>query len=137
MLEQMAGYDAGMIVGIGTDIVEVDRIRDSQKFGEKFIDRILLPAEREYCLSHTDPAPKIAARFAAKEAIAKAFGTGIGDSLCWHDMEITRENSGKPLAQLHGQAKGAPRENRHQPSPHHPEPHLPTRHRHRRVGALN
>ena len=45
-----------MIVGIGTDIVEVDRIRDShKKFGEKFIDRILLPAEREYCLSHTDP----------------------------------------------------------------------------------
>ena len=48
-----------MIVGIGTDIVEVDRIRDShKKFGEKFIDRILLPAEREYCLSHTDPRPK-------------------------------------------------------------------------------
>ena len=67
-----------MIVGIGTDIVEVDRIRDSlKKFGEKFIDRILLPAEREYCLSHTDPAPNIAARFAAKEAIAKAFGTGM------------------------------------------------------------
>ena len=63
-----------MIVGIGTDIVEVDRIRDShKKFGEKFIDRILLPAEKEYCLSHTDPAPNIAARFAAKEAIAKAF----------------------------------------------------------------
>ena len=95
-----------MIVGIGTDIVEVDRIRDSlKKFGEKFIDRILLPAEREYCLSHTAPAPNIAARFAAKEAIAKAFGTGIGESLCWHDMEITREDSGKPLAQLHGQAQ--------------------------------
>lgn len=95
-----------MIVGIGTDIVEVDRIRDShKKFGEKFIDRILLPAEKAYCLSHTDPAPYIAARFAAKEAIAKAFGTGIRESLGWHDMEITREDTGKPVVQLHGRAQ--------------------------------
>ena len=95
-----------MIVGIGTDIVEVDRIREShEKFGVKFLDRILLPPEREYCLSHTDPAPHIAARFAAKEAIAKALGTGIGKSLGWRDMEIVREDSGKPTAKIHGQAQ--------------------------------
>lgn len=95
-----------MIVGIGTDIVEVDRIREShEKFGVKFLDRILLPPERKYCLSHTDPAPHIAARFAAKEAIAKAFGTGIGESLGWRDMEIVREDSGKPTAKIHGQAQ--------------------------------
>ena len=95
-----------MIVGIGTDIVEVDRIREShEKFGVKFLDRILRPPERKYCLSHTDPAPHIAARFAAKEAIAKAFGTGIGESLGWRDMEIVREDSGKPTAKIHGQAQ--------------------------------
>ena len=95
-----------MIVGIGTDIIEVDRFREShKKFGEKIIDRILLQAEKKYCLSHTDPAPHIAARFAAKEAIAKAFGTGIGESLSWHDMEITREESGKPTRLLYGTAR--------------------------------
>ena len=95
-----------MIVGIGTDIVDVDRIREShEKFGEKFLNRILLTAELEYCLNHTDPAPHIAARFAAKEAIAKAFGTGIGESLGWRDVEIVREDSGKPTAKIHGQAQ--------------------------------
>ena len=95
-----------MILGIGTDIVEVDRIREfHEKFGVKFLDRILLPSEREYCLSHTDPDPHIAARFAAKEAIAKALGTGIGESLGWRDMEIVREDSGKPTAKIHGQAQ--------------------------------
>ena len=94
-----------MIFGIGTDIVEVDRIRKfCNNFGEKFLNRILLPTEKKYCLNYTDPAPYIAGRFAAKEAIAKAFGFGIGEKLGWHDMEIIREKTGKPNVQLHNKA---------------------------------
>ncbi len=95
-----------MILGIGTDIIEVSRIRSSfEKFGERFLGRILLPGETEYCLSHKDPAPFIAARFAAKEAISKAFGTGIGGSLGWLDMEVRRRESGEPFVELHGKGR--------------------------------
>jgi holo-[acyl-carrier protein] synthase len=95
-----------MILGIGIDIIEVARIRAShERFGERFASRILLPGELEYCLSHKDPAPFIAARFAAKEAISKAFGTGIGKHLGWHDMEVRRKESGEPYVVLH--EKGA------------------------------
>lgn len=92
-----------MILGIGIDIIEVARVQAShERFGERFIQRILHPAEIAYCLSHKMPAPFIAARFAAKEAISKAFGTGIGASLGWHDMEICRKESGEPFAVLRG-----------------------------------
>jgi holo-[acyl-carrier protein] synthase len=95
-----------MILGIGTDIIEVARIRASyERFGERFAARILLPGETSYCLSHKDPAPFIAARFAAKEAVSKAFGTGIGKSLGWLDIEVRRKESGEPFVELHG--KGA------------------------------
>lgn len=95
-----------MILGIGTDIIEVARIRASfEKFGDKFVGRILLPPEIAYCLSHRDPSPFIAARFAAKEAVSKSFGTGIGQSLAWLDIEVCRKESGEPCVQLHG--KGA------------------------------
>ena len=95
-----------MIFGIGTDIVEVDRIRKfCDKFEDKFLNRILLPTEQVYCLNYTDSAPYIAVRFAAKEAIAKAFGIGIGKKLGWHDIEIIREETGKPNVRLHGKAK--------------------------------
>lgn len=91
-----------MILGTGIDIIEVDRIRGSfQKFGERFVNRILRPAEIEYCLKHRDPAPFLAARFAAKEAISKAFGTGIGARLGWQDLEVGRRESGEPFVILH------------------------------------
>ena len=91
-----------MILGIGTDIIEVSRIEAShEKFGERFLNRILLPGEIAYCLSHRKPGPFLAARFAAKEAISKAFGTGIGASLGWLDMEIMRRDSGEPYVVLH------------------------------------
>ena len=91
-----------MILGTGIDIIEVERIRASfAKFGERFLRRILRPGEIEYCLAHKDPAPHLAARFAAKEAISKAFGTGIGAQLGWQDMEICREPSGEPFVVLH------------------------------------
>ena len=91
-----------MILGTGIDIIEVARIEAShQKFGERFLLRILKPAEIAYCLSHKRPAPFLAVRFAAKEAISKAFGTGIGRQLGWQDMEVGRKESGEPYVILH------------------------------------
>ncbi|HVU06924.1 MAG TPA: holo-ACP synthase [Verrucomicrobiae bacterium] len=95
-----------MILGTGIDIIEVERIRASlEKFGERFGQRILLPDEMAYCLSHKDPTPFVAARFAAKEAISKAFGTGICTQLGWQDMEIRKKESGEPFIMLHGKGK--------------------------------
>jgi holo-[acyl-carrier protein] synthase len=95
-----------MILGTGIDIIEVARIASSfEKFGERFVNRILLPDEIAYCLMHKNPAPFIAARFAAKEAISKAFGTGIGAQLGWHDMEIARKETGEPFVILHGKGE--------------------------------
>ncbi|HOW65040.1 MAG TPA: holo-ACP synthase [Candidatus Paceibacterota bacterium] len=92
-----------MILGVGIDLIEVDRVeRVREKFGDKFLNRILLPEEIRYCLQFLKPGPHIAARFAAKEAISKAFGTGIGRQLSWHDMEVQRRESGEPYVQLHG-----------------------------------
>ncbi len=103
-----------MILGLGIDIIEVSRIEASyERFGERFINRILHPEEIKYCLSHRAPGPFLAVRFAAKEAISKAFGTGIGAQLGWHDMEVRRKESGEPYVILHGagqalfQARGA------------------------------
>ena len=88
-----------MILGIGIDIIEVARIQSShERFGEKFLNRILHPNEISYCLSHRVSAPFLAARFAAKEAISKAFGTGIGAQLGWRDMEVCRKESGESPA---------------------------------------
>ena len=95
-----------MILGLGTDIVEIARIQASYaKLGDDFLNRLLLPDEIAYCRSHREPAPFIAVRFAAKEAVAKAFGTGIGAALGWHDMEISHEPSGRPFVTLHGKGK--------------------------------
>ncbi|MGD0087228.1 MAG: holo-ACP synthase [Verrucomicrobiota bacterium] len=90
------------MLGTGIDIIEVGRIASSyEKFGERFVNRILHADEIAYCLSHKNPAPFLAARFAAKEAISKAFGTGIGAALGWQDMEIRRKESGEPFVVLH------------------------------------
>jgi holo-[acyl-carrier protein] synthase len=101
-----------MILGIGIDIIEVARIKAShEKFGERLLKRILRAEEIAYCFSHREPAPFLAARFAAKEAISKAFGTGIGAQLGWQDMEVRRRESGEPYVVLHdaGQALFAAR----------------------------
>ena len=95
-----------MILGVGIDIIEVARIASSlEKFGERFGQRILLPDEMAYCLSHRHPAPFLAVRFAAKEAVSKAFGTGIGAQLGWQDIEIRRMDSGEPFVVLHGKGR--------------------------------
>jgi holo-[acyl-carrier protein] synthase len=95
-----------MILGTGIDIIEVARIASSyEKFGERFVNRILHADEIAYCLSHKNPGPFLAVRFAAKEAISKAFGTGIGAQLGWQDMEICKKESGEPFVVLHGKGK--------------------------------
>ncbi len=91
-----------MILGTGIDLIEVARIRTAyERFGNRFVGRILRPGELEYCLSHRYPAPYLAVRFAAKEAIAKAFGTGLGPQLGWQDMEVQHRDSGEPVVRLH------------------------------------
>ena len=95
-----------MILGTGLDLIEIARIEASfQQFGERFAKRILHPDELAYCLNYPHPAPFLAARFAAKEAISKAFGTGIGSQLGWQDMEIERKDSGEPFVTLHDGGK--------------------------------
>ena len=91
-----------MILGLGIDLVEIERIRGVyERHGERFLHRILRPDESAYCLAHKDPLPFIAGRFAAKEAIAKAFGTGISSQLGWLDMEVRHKESGAPYVVLH------------------------------------
>lgn len=95
-----------MILGIGIDLIEVERVVASiERFGDRFVGRILLPAEVAYCRSHARPGPHVAARFAAKEAVSKAFGTGIGAALGWHDIEIERRATGEPVVVLHGKGR--------------------------------
>ncbi|MCD6052363.1 MAG: phosphopantetheine--protein transferase domain protein [Verrucomicrobia bacterium] len=94
-----------MILGLGIDLVETARIQASMdRFGDTFLERFLLPREIEFCKSHRFPLTHVAARFAAKEAVAKAFGTGLGEALGWHDIEIGRKPTGEPFLVLHEKA---------------------------------
>lgn len=87
-----------MILGLGSDIIEVARIEESiKRHGKRFLDRIFTPSEQAYCLSFYDSGRHFAGRFAAKEAIVKALGTGISGSISWLDIEILNDPNGKPL----------------------------------------
>lgn len=94
------------MLGVGLDLVEVPRFAGViERHGEPFIQRIFTGHEQLYCNSKHSPAQFYAARFAAKEAIAKAFGTGIGAQLGWQDIEVRHTASGAPEIRLSG--KGA------------------------------
>ena len=85
------------ILGIGNDIIEIERIRKSlEEHGDRMLSRLFTPKEQEYCLKYEDPVPRFAGRFSAKEAVVKALGTGIGKEVSWLDIEILNEESGKP-----------------------------------------
>jgi holo-[acyl-carrier protein] synthase len=89
-----------MIIGIGIDIVELERIEQLMMKNEKFIDRILTEEEKAI-FSQLSPKRKVefvAGRFAAKEAYAKAIGTGIGKNVSFHDIQIMNDDNGKPIA---------------------------------------
>jgi len=86
------------VVGVGIDQIEVSRIRDSlEKHGDHFLQKIFSAVEQDYCKDVTDPAPCLAARFAAKEAVAKAMGTGFGPEFGWQDCEISNGEAGEPI----------------------------------------
>jgi holo-[acyl-carrier protein] synthase len=90
------------VFGIGIDVVENHRIAEAiQRHGERFLERIFHPGEAEYCRSMRNPYPHYAARFAAKEAVSKAFGTGFAGQVTWRDIEIRRKASGEPFVVLH------------------------------------
>jgi holo-[acyl-carrier protein] synthase len=94
-----------MIVGLGLDISEIDRIEAAiKRHGAPFIERLFTPAEVAYCESHKGKYERYAARFAAKEAAMKALGTGWSHGVRWRDIEVTREPSGKPTLRLAGVA---------------------------------
>lgn len=94
------------IKGIGNDIVEIERIRKSyERHGYRFLTRLFSEKEQDYCLKFKDPVPHIAARFSAKESIAKALGTGFGEHLSWLDIEILNDPSGKPNAHFSAELK--------------------------------
>lgn len=96
---------SGMVFGIGIDVVENDRISDSiRRHGQRFVDRVFHTSEIDYCRSMQNPAPHFAARFAAKEAVSKAFGTGFAQEVSWRDIEISRKPTGEPFVILHGGA---------------------------------
>lgn len=90
-----------MIRGIGTDIVSIDRIAMAiQRHGDRFLNKIFTLREQQYALSHTQSQVTFAGRFAAKEAIAKALGTGLSGAVCWKDIEVINNAQGKPTVQL-------------------------------------
>ena len=91
-----------MIGSIGVDMIEVTRIERTLKaHGERFLNRVFTEAEQAYCEGKPG---KLAARFAAKEAVAKALGTGIGQ-VAWREIEVDRSDLGVPTIRLHGRAK--------------------------------
>lgn len=94
------------VLGIGVDLVENARIQHSlDRFGERFLKRVFTEGEIAYCQSMKFPSRHFAARFAAKEAVSKAFGTGIGRAMGWRDIDVHRKASGEPFVVLGGGAK--------------------------------
>ncbi|MBI2685111.1 MAG: holo-ACP synthase [Acidobacteria bacterium] len=94
-----------MILGIGSDLAEVPRIRASrERFGERFLRRVYTDAEIRYALSKANADERFAGRFAAKEAGMKALGTGLTSGITWHDFAVSREPSGRPTLALSGVA---------------------------------
>ena len=94
-----------MIVGSGIDLIEIGRIQHSMdRYGSRFLDRVFTGAEQAYCLRKRKAAESFAARFAAKEAGAKALGTGIRNGVSWLEIEVVRELSGRPTIRFHGRA---------------------------------
>ena len=94
-----------MIVGIGIDIVDIARIQELlDRYGERFLRRVFTEAETAYAMSGAHKAERLAGRFAVKEALMKALGTGKTQGILWKDVETLRGRVGKPEVHLHGQA---------------------------------
>ncbi len=95
-----------MVIGIGIDIIEIDRIKKSvDTFGDSFLNKIYTKNELDYCLAKHNKYQHLAARFAAKEAIYKALTTGWEKDATWKSMEITNESNGLPVVKFFGNLK--------------------------------
>ena len=95
-----------MILGTGVDVVEIQRFRKvMERLKDRFIFRVFTPGEQEFCYAHRDPVPHFAVRFAAKEALFKALGTGWAQGVTWLDVEVHRERKDAPTMALYGQAQ--------------------------------
>lgn len=91
----------GVLVGLGADVIEVERIRGVlERQGERFLARVFTEEEREYCARMANPHKHLAARFAAKEAVSKAFTTGIGAELGWRSVSVYHGARSQPLVRL-------------------------------------
>lgn len=94
-----------MVLGLGTDLIEIERIKQSlERFGERFMQKVFTPGEIAYCRQKKHAVESFAARFAAKEAGAKALGTGISRGIGWQDIEVRRAPGERPTLHLHGRA---------------------------------
>jgi len=93
-----------VVVGLGVDLVDVDRIRRAVDRTPSFADRVFTPAEQAWCTTANDPAERYAVRWAAKEAVLKSMGAGLG-AAAFTDIEVVRAESGEPSIVLHGAAR--------------------------------
>ena len=95
-----------MIFGTGIDIIEIGRIKQSiQKYSDRFEQKVFTKKEVDYCYSQANPAKHFAARFSAKEAVLKCFGTGMTGGILWKDIEVDKQESGQPVLNLYGKGK--------------------------------
>ena len=95
-----------MIIGIGTDIIRIDRIAQGiERWGDSYLRKMFTQHEIDYASSKANTAAVYAKRFAAKEAFFKALGTGFAEGMAWHDVEVTNDDLGKPSFNLSGQAR--------------------------------
>ena len=93
--------EGGNVVGVGVDLTEISRIRDAhRRHGAAFLDRVFTKEEQALCLAKPDPYPSLAARFAAKEAVSKAFGTGFGSELSLKGVSVLADENGAPVTRL-------------------------------------
>ncbi len=106
-----AGELGAGVIGVGIDLLDVDRMdAEKRREGAGFRDRVFHPNEVEYCDARNRPAEHYAARFAAKEAFAKALGTGIAKGVSWCEIEVARDDAGAPFFRLHGETARIARE---------------------------
>lgn len=91
------------MIGVGTDVVDLDRFRTALERTPNLVPRLFTEAERALAEGRRDPVPTLAARFAAKEALMKVLGVGLG-AIDWHDVEVAREDSGRPRLIVTGRA---------------------------------
>lgn len=95
-----------MVIGIGIDIIEIDRIKESaENYGDRFLNKIYTKKELNYCLKKKYKYQHLAARFAAKEAVYKALATGWNKEVSWQNIEISNEPNGMPVVTLNGNLK--------------------------------